>query len=193
MSCQHHIRHLSGATYVRRHYTHTHTHTNRHTQRQLGRHSSSYAPSRASQRKMDGQQLSARTQGHRVGVSHLEIMIHMWSVDSASIRSEDNYLSRSHSSWSGCELLPGEDVEWSKGRLVQFSLFQPSALIGSCIGPIAFWNIQDNSLLFPEDSAGRFSDFKRSTLRGEKICRNKTWDCKFYKLALNNSYVETCF
>lgn len=58
------------------------------------------------EREMDRQELSARTQGH-TGVVSLQIMNHMWSVNSAPIRSDDNYLSCSHSSWSGWELPVG--------------------------------------------------------------------------------------
>lgn len=49
------------------------------------------------QRKMDRQELSARTLGHRVGFS-LRIMNRMWSINATPIRSNDNYLSTSQSS-----------------------------------------------------------------------------------------------
>lgn len=55
------------------------------------------ARSPETQRKMDRQELSVRTQEHEVGFS-LQIMNHMWSVNAAPIRSDDNYLSTSQSS-----------------------------------------------------------------------------------------------
>lgn len=76
--------------------THTHAHTPSHTQT-AGASLSWRGALRGSQTKMDRQELSVRTQGHGVGFS-LQIMNHMWSVNSAPIRSDDNYLSTSQSS-----------------------------------------------------------------------------------------------
>lgn len=76
------------------HTTHTHTHmrvyTPIHTQT-AGASLFWLGTLRGTQREMDRQELSVRTQGHRVGFS-LQIMNHMWSVNSAPVRSDDNYL-----------------------------------------------------------------------------------------------------
>lgn len=93
---------------------HTHVHTPSHTQT-AGASLSWLGALRGTQRKMDRQELSVRTQGHGVGFS-LQIMNHMWSVNSAPIRSDDNYLSTSHSSYSGCELLVGLERMLNKVR-----------------------------------------------------------------------------
>ena len=95
-----HHKHTLTATHANHHIhayaQHIHTHTHRLP------HTDSWgvtllARSPETQRKMDRQELSVRTQEHEVGFS-LQIMNHMWSVNSAPIRSDDNYLSTSQSS-----------------------------------------------------------------------------------------------
>lgn len=94
-------KHTPTATHANHLQSHTRTHTNTHTlpskTQTAGASLSWLAALRGAQRKMDRQELSARTQGQGVSFS-LQIMKHMWGVSEAPIRSDDNYLSTSQSS-----------------------------------------------------------------------------------------------